>query len=70
MRLWQPAADGQGRLVTLAEKNVGAIYLDSASTPFTYKDVAGQAQAATSATGVFLQENGTAGTIQELNYFA
>jgi hypothetical protein len=56
LRLWQPAADGQGHLATLAEKNVGAIYLDSASTPFTYKDGAGQAQAATSATGVFLQE--------------
>jgi len=70
LRLWQPAADGPGNLLTLAEKNVGAIYLDSAATPFTYKDASGQAQAATSATSVFLQENGTAGTIQELNYFA
>jgi hypothetical protein len=70
LRLWQPAADGKGSLATLAEKNVGAIYLDSVSTPFTYKDDAGQTQATTSATSVFLQENGTAGTIQELNYLA
>ena len=70
LRLWQPAADGKSNLASLAEKSVGAIYLNSVSTPFTYKDAAGQALATTSATGVFLQENGTAGTIQELNYFA
>ena len=70
LRLWQPASDGNGNLATLAEKNVGAIYLESAATPFTYKDAAGQALAASSATSIFLQENGAAGTIQELNYFA
>ena len=70
LRLWQPASEGKGNLTTLADKNVGAIYLDSVSTPFTYKDDAGNAQATTSATSVFLQENGAAGTIQELNYFA
>jgi hypothetical protein len=70
LRLWQPTADGQGNLTTLADKGVGAIYLGSAATPFTYKDSAGQAQAATSATSVFLQENGAVGTIQQLNYLA
>ncbi len=70
LRLWQPTANGQGNLTTLADKGVGAIHLGSAATPFTYKDSAGQAQATTSATGVFLQENGTAGTIQQMNYLA
>jgi hypothetical protein len=70
LRLWQPASEGEGSLATLADKNVGAIYLKSVSTPFTYKDEVGNVQAATSATSVFLQENGVAGTIQELNYVA
>jgi hypothetical protein len=70
LRLWQPGSDGAGNLASLQEKNVGAISVDSVSTPFSFKDSAGQTQATTSATGLFLQENGEVGTLQELNYLA
>jgi hypothetical protein len=70
LRLWQPSSDGKGQLATLAEKNVGAICLQSTSTPFTYKDSAGQIQGTLSNTGVFLEENGAPGTVQQLNYLA
>jgi hypothetical protein len=70
LRLWHPDAEGKGSLSTLAEQKVGAICLQSVATPFTYKTDAGQAQATTSASGVFLNEDGTPGTVQELNYLA
>ena len=70
LRLWQPGSDGAGNLASLQEKNVGAISVDSVATPFTFKDSAGQTQATTSATGLFLQEDGAAGTVQELNNLA
>ena len=70
LRLWQPTEAGKGELHTLAEKNVGAIYLQSTATPFTFKNEAQETQATTSASGIFLQENGTAGTVQQLNFVA
>jgi hypothetical protein len=68
LRLWRPDADGKGSLSTLADQQVGAICLQSVATPFTYKTESGESQGAASATGVYLNEDGTPGTIQEINY--
>ncbi len=70
LSLWQPAADGKGQLQTLKEKNVGAIYLQSAATPFTYQNEAQETQARLSTSSIFLQENGAVGTVQQLDFVA
>ena len=66
------SADGSGgtQLATLAQKNVGAIYLGNAATPFTMKTDAQETQGEVVRTGVFLNEQGGAGTIQQVNLVA
>ncbi len=54
-------------LSTLAEKGVGAIATSSAETPFALKDSANILQAEVRSSGVYLSENGTAGTIQQVD---
>jgi glutamate synthase domain-containing protein 3 len=54
-------------LYRLSEKGVGAICLQKASTEFTQKGCEGQTLGAVRSTGIFLYENGTAGTIQQVD---
>ena len=57
----------QGGLSSLADNGVGAISTASAETPFAIKDAANNLQGELRATGVYLTESGTAGTIQHLD---
>ncbi|MFN7934469.1 MAG: hypothetical protein U0R19_14150 [Bryobacteraceae bacterium] len=57
----------QSGLASLAESGVGAISTISAETPFAIKDAANNTQGEIRATGVYLTENGGAGTIQHLD---
>lgn len=66
LRLWFRDANGQERLIGLGDKNVGAIYLGHLNTPFelqqnqhTLGDLA--------STGIYLNENGTTGFIQQID---
>jgi hypothetical protein len=67
LRLYSKTADGQDNLATLAQKGVGAILLDHADTPFQIKDGQNQLQANLRSTGVYLRENGGAGTVQQVD---
>ena len=67
LRLWQPGADGNGTLTTLSEKQVGAIYLSHADTPFAVKDTQNDLQAQVVSSGVYLAENGTPGSVQQVD---
>ena len=67
LQVWTPDAGGQGQLTSLAANHVAAIYLGSASTPFELKDGANRELGAVRATGVYLGENGTAGTVQQVD---
>ncbi len=51
----------------LKEANVGAIYLGNVSTPFEHKDSEGNLKGITQATGVYLSEDGIAGTVQQVD---
>ncbi|MBS1829477.1 MAG: VCBS repeat-containing protein [Acidobacteria bacterium] len=57
----------QGGLSSMAEFGVGAISTTSVDTPFAIKDAANNLQGELRATGVYLQENGAARTIQHLD---
>ncbi len=62
LRIW--TADG---LSTLLDKGIGAIATASVGTPFAIKDSDNQLQGELRATGVYLSENGSAGTVQQVD---
>jgi hypothetical protein len=67
LRLWTPSADGTGQLATLQEKNVGALALTNAATPFDLRGAENQSLGTVRSTGVYLTEDGSAGTIQQVD---
>lgn len=67
LKIWTKDENGRDVLYTLAEKGVGAICLQNASTDFTQKGAGGQTLGAVRSTGVFLYENGNVGTMQHLD---
>ncbi len=59
---------GEQKLYKLKEKDIGAIFLGSVDTGFLLKDHDNnRVNAAIRKTGIFLYENGTAGTVQHLD---
>jgi len=67
LRIWTPTADGKGGLATLARHDVGALYLGKASSPFELRDAANGGLGAVRSTGLFLREDGSAGTLQQID---
>ena len=67
LRVWTKDSAGQDQLSSLADKGVGAIYLGNAATPFSVKDGGNALLGQVRSTGVFLNENGTAGIVQQID---
>lgn len=68
LKIWVKDASGEDKLYTLKEKNVGAIYLGNAQTDFTLRSMeSGNINGAIRKTGVFLYEDGIAGSISHLD---
>ncbi len=67
LRIWTKNEAGQDVLFALGQKGVGAIFLGSAATNFSLKDAGNQLNGEISKTGIYLNENGTAGTIQHVD---
>jgi hypothetical protein len=65
--VWTRDAEGNDSLQGLKEAGVGALYVSSADSPFALKDSENSLHGQIVRTGVFLQENGAAGTLQQLN---
>ena len=65
--VWTRSADNQDTLQSLKDAGVGALYLSSVDSPFALKDSQNQLQGQIVRTGVFLREDGGAGTLQQLN---
>lgn len=63
LRVW----DGGNSLQTLQQAGVGALYLGKVDTPFALKDAANQSLGEVRQSGIFLQENGQAGTMQQID---
>lgn len=66
LRIWQKDDSGNDKLLALGEAGVGAIYLGHVSTEFTLRQL--EVQGKIKESGIFLKENGQAGTIQELDF--
>ena len=67
LRIWTKDANGNDQLFALGQKGIGAIYLGNLNTDFAMKDGANNTQGQLRSTGIFLRENGTAGTIQQVD---
>jgi len=67
LRIWTKTADGTDELTSLRQKGVGAIYLGNMNTLFSLKDRQNQLQGQVVKTGIYLKEEGTAGTVQQIN---
>lgn len=70
LKLWQPNAQGEGGLVTLKQAGVGALYLGRVASPFTLADGSAQEQAKLKSSGVYLNEDGSAGALQQIDVVA
>lgn len=67
LKIWCKNADGTDSLYTLSEKGVGAICLQNAETDFALNNAQNQTNGYIRSTGLFLYENGNAGTVQHLD---
>jgi len=67
LRLWTKDADGRDQLRTLLDANVGALALAHVATPFALKDGDNATLGQIRSSGVFLQEDGGAGTMQQID---
>ena len=67
LRVWQRDEHGQSTLTGLHEHGVGALYLGSSETPFALKDDDNRLLGQVRASGIYLNENGSAGTLQQID---
>ncbi len=67
LKIWTKDENGNDVLYRLADKGVGAICLQNASTDFTLTGGDGHTKGAVRNTGVFLYENGNVGTVQHVD---
>ena len=70
LRIWSKEEDGSDQLVALGQRGLGAIYLGNIATPFSVKDEQNQLQGMVRSTGFFLRENGSAGSVQQVDLVA
>ena len=67
LRVWRHDASGADSLTTLQDEGVGAICLDSAASSFDLADSSGQLQARIRSSGLYLREDGKAGSMQQVD---
>ena len=66
--VWVPGADGQGSTVTLASTGIGALSLNAVASPFELRDSRNQALGAVRATALYLREDGSTGSVQQVDW--
>ena len=67
LRIWLVDTQGNEVLEDLKDEDVGAIYLGRLNTGFDRKDSGNRLQGRITDSGLYLKEDGTPGTIQELD---
>lgn len=67
LRVWIKQDNGDDQLLSLNQLQVGALYLGATDTPFDLKNSSNELQGKIRATGVYLSENGQAGTLQQID---
>ena len=68
LKVWITDENGNDKLISLKEADVGAIYLGNAKTTFNVTDDTNDLKARVRSTGVYLHEDGSAGSIQQVDF--
>ena len=67
LKVWTKDGNGNDQLSTLKDANVGAIGLNHVATSFDIKDANNELQGRIRSSGVFLQEDGQVGSVQQID---
>jgi len=70
LSLWNKDENGEDSLESIKDAGIGAIYLENTDTQFDLKDKDNTLLAKVEKSSVVLNEDGTAGTIQQIDYTA
>ncbi|WP_174874416.1 hypothetical protein [Vogesella oryzae] len=70
LQLWQGRHDGQDQLVSLLDQGIGALLLPNVAADYRYSDAQGNTQAQMRKAGVYLNEDGSAGLVSQLDLTA
>lgn len=68
LKVWIKDENGNDKLISLKDADVGAIYLGNAKTTFNVTDDTNNLKARVRSTGVYLHEDGSAGSIQQVDF--
>ena len=68
LRIWEIGSSGDNCLETLEQKGIGAICLQNVTAEFDYKNNEDELLGQSRRAGIFLREDGTAGTIQQIDW--
>ena len=67
LKVWSRDSQGNDVLTSLKEKGVGALYLGAASSPFELKTGSNSSLGSIRSSGLYLNENGSVGTLQQVD---
>ena len=67
LRIWQKDGRGTDHLIALGQAGIGAIFLGNAASPFAITDQDNNVMGRVRSSGVFIRENGSVGTIQQVD---
>lgn len=67
LRIWIKTEGGQEQLLTLKQVGISAILVEGLDLEYTYKDNANESVARNRAMGIFVREDGSAGTVQQID---
>ncbi len=68
LRLWHKTDDGEDKLTTLKDSGIGALYLGYSPTKFSLNVLTNnETKGVVRSTGMYLHEDGTAGTMQQVD---
>lgn len=67
LRIWTRSDEGQQQLFALGAKGIGAIYLGSVASPFDLNNASNETLGKIQRTGIYLNEDGSAGSLQQLD---
>ena len=70
LRIWTKDSEGKDKLFALGEKGIGAIYLGNIETPFEMKNDENKLNGQIRTSGIYVNENGSVGTVQQIDLTA
>ena len=67
LKIWVKTSSGDDQYFSLADKEIGAIYLGAVQTPFEIKSDDNELQGVVRSSSFFLREDGSSGTVQQVD---